>query len=94
MEAQKKEMISIFKAIADESRINILTLLTKGESCAGALLENLPLTQPTLSHHMKVLCEAGIVRARKEGTWVYYTIDPAIRLRIDGYLDNILGAEE
>ncbi len=94
MDAQKKEMISVFKAIADDSRISILRLLTAGESCAGSLLENLPLTQPTLSHHMKVLCESGLVRSRKEGTWVYYTIDPAAKKRLDGYLDTILGTEK
>lgn len=91
METQNNEMIRVFKAFADESRISILKLLSEGEACAGALLRDLPLTQPTLSHHMKVLCECGIVKSRKEGTWVYYTIDPGIRNRIDGYIDSITG---
>lgn len=54
-------MASIFKAFCDENRIRILKMLRGGEKCACRLLEALAVTQPTLSHHMKILCDSGIV---------------------------------
>lgn len=65
----------LFKALGDENRLHILELLQGGERCACVLLENLHLSQPTLSHHMKILCDAGLVTGRKEGKWVYYTLN-------------------
>jgi len=76
MAAQYSETIRVFKAFCDENRLSILGLLRSGEKCACDLLEDLRITQPTLSHHMKILCDAGIVQGRKEGKWVYYSIDP------------------
>lgn len=65
----------IFKAFCDETRLCILELLKSGEKCACKLLEELEIGQSTLSHHMKVLCESGIVVSRKEGKWSYYSIN-------------------
>jgi ArsR family transcriptional regulator len=65
----------IFKAFCDENRLTILDLLRSGEKCACSLLEELKITQSTLSHHMKILCESGIVSGRKEGKWTHYTIN-------------------
>ena len=64
----------IFKAFCDENRISILKMLTSGEKCACKLLEELNVTQPTLSHHMKILCDSGIVASRKQGKWMHYSI--------------------
>ena len=64
----------IFKAFCDENRIRILKMLKSGEKCACKLLEELNVTQPTLSHHMKILCDSGIVVGRKEGKWMHYSI--------------------
>ena len=64
----------IFKAFCDENRIRILKLLRGGEKCACKLLEELNISQPTLSHHMKILCDSGIVVGRKEGKWMHYSI--------------------
>ena len=64
----------IFKAFCDENRIRILKLLATGEKCACRLLEEINITQPTLSHHMKILCDSGIVVGRKEGKWMHYSI--------------------
>lgn len=75
MISQYNETIRVFKAFCDENRLSILSLLRTGEKCACDLLEDLRITQPTLSHHMKILCDAGIVQGRKEGKWVYYSID-------------------
>ena len=77
MENDEKKVSTIFKALCDENRVRILALLKGGEKCACKLLEALDIVQPTLSHHMKILCDSGIVQGRKEGKWVHYSIDPA-----------------
>jgi ArsR family transcriptional regulator len=65
----------IFKALSDPSRLKILDILSCGEKCACDILEDFNFTQPTLSHHMKVLIECGLVKSRKEGLWSYYCLD-------------------
>jgi len=65
----------IFKAFCDENRLKILELLQSGEKCACKLLEDLNIGQSTLSHHMKILCDAKVVNARKEGKWTHYSIN-------------------
>ena len=72
----EKQAAGMFKALGDENRMKILGLLRGGERCACVLLDDLHVTQPTLSHHMKILCDAEIVVGRKEGKWTYYSISP------------------
>lgn len=74
MELDVKKTAIIFKAFCDENRIKILQLLSEGEKCACKLLEEMNITQPTLSHHMKILCDSGIIEGRKEGKWMHYSI--------------------
>jgi len=66
----------LFKALSDPTRLQILDMLCKGELCACKILEKFKITQPTLSHHMKILCDCGIVKKRKEGKWMFYAIAP------------------
>jgi len=65
----------VFKAFCDEHRLMILEMLRGGEKCACVLLDKLAITQPTLSHHMKILVDSGIVAARKESKWTHYSIN-------------------
>ena len=74
MKTTYKEDAKIFKALCDENRLSILDLLKDGEKCACVLLEDLSISQSTLSHHMKILCESGIVSGREEGKWTYYSL--------------------
>lgn len=76
MEPNEKRMALVFKAFCDENRIRILKLLRSGEKCACVLLEDMQISQPTLSHHMKILCDSGIVSGRREGKWIHYSISP------------------
>lgn len=69
-----KQTAEIFKAFCDENRIMILRQLADGEKCACKLLEELQISQPTLSHHMKILCDAGVVNGRREGKWMHYSL--------------------
>ena len=64
----------VFKAFCDENRLMILEMLQDGEKCACVILEKLYIVQSTLSHHMKILVDSGIVSARKQGKWTYYSI--------------------
>lgn len=66
----------VFKAFCDENRLYILSLLESGEKCGCKLLEALQIGQSTLSHHMKILCDSGVVNGRKEGKWIHYSINP------------------
>lgn len=72
MEIHYDDPVRIFRAFSDESRI--LWLLKAGEKNATQLLENMDVGQSTLSHHMKILCDSGIVESRREGKWVYYSL--------------------
>lgn len=74
MELNDAKVAEIFKAFCDENRIKILKMLSTGEKCACKLLDALDVTQPTLSHHMKILCDSGVVVGRKEGKWTHYSI--------------------
>ena len=75
MASAYSETVKVFKAFCDENRLKILEQLRTGEKCACKLLEELHIGQPTLSHHMKILCDAGIVTGRKEGKWTYYSFN-------------------
>ncbi len=65
----------ICRALGDSNRLQIIQMLSDGEKCGCKLLEQFEITQPTLSHHMKILCECGLVEARKEGKWSHYSLN-------------------
>lgn len=79
-----REFMNITKALADESRIRVLFALRGGELCACQIVEFLALAGSTVSKHLSVLYQAGLVTMRKEGRWVYYSLPgtkapPAVR---------------
>lgn len=76
MDLDEKKTATIFKALCDENRIKILKLLVTGDKCACKLLEEINVTQPTMSHHMKILCDSGVVIGTKEGKWTHYSLSP------------------
>ena len=76
MASAYQDTARVFKAFCDVNRLQILDILKGGERCACDLLDDLKIGQSTLSHHMKILCDAGIVEGRKEGKWVHYAVDP------------------
>ena len=85
MDAKKFEKIS--KALADPNRLRLLSIVKAadgGESCVCDLTEPLDLGQPTVSHHLKILVEAGLLHREKRGTWAYYSLIP-------GALDDVAG---
>ena len=76
MELDEKRIPVIFKALCDENRVRILKYLMSGERGACMLLADLNIAQATLSHHMKILTDSGLVNGRKEGKCMYYSISP------------------
>lgn len=68
------EKAELFKVLSDANRLQIIDMLSCGEMCACKILEQFNITQPTLSHHMKVLMESGLVESRKELNWVHYKL--------------------
>lgn len=72
------EMITrIFRAFSDEHRLQILEALKGCQKCGCVLSDDLAIGQSTLSYHMKILCDSGIVDSRKAGKWTYYSISQA-----------------
>jgi ArsR family transcriptional regulator len=68
-------LLNIFKALSDETRLKILKIFEKGEICVCDLVSVLNVSQPRVSFHLNVLKEAGLVRGRKQGKWVHYSIN-------------------
>ena len=78
LEDAEKES-KVFKALADENRLRILGLLRAREMCVCEVMVALDLTQPTASHHLGILENVGLIKDRKEGKWVFYSIaDPRL----------------
>lgn len=84
----------ICKAMADNHRLQILALLKKGEMCACKLLEHFEITQPTLSHHMRILCEANLVLNRKEGKWSHYQLNQETLADFSNFIAQMNPVEE
>lgn len=72
------DIAAICKALGDSNRLQIVQMLSDGEKCGCKLLEAFEISQPTLSHHMKILCECGLVNGRKEGKWHHYSINKKV----------------
>ena len=70
-----QELLSIFKALSDETRLKLLKIFEKGEICVCDLVSVLDMSQPKISFHLNVLKEAGLIRDRKQGKWVHYSIN-------------------
>ena len=84
-----KVYAQFFKALADPNRLMIVDILSCGELCACVILEKFNITQPTLSHHMKTLCDCGLVNGRKEGKWTYYSLNNKTMMGLRAFLEAI-----
>ena len=84
MKISEKE--KIFKALCDANRLIIMDLISENELSAGQILQQVKMGQSTLSHHMKILCDSGIVNSRKDSRWVYYTINEEVAAQVSDVL--------
>lgn len=79
----------VFKALGDPKRAMIVDMLSCGELCACKILEKFEMSQSTLSHHMKLLCESGLVNAKCEGKWTHYSLNGEMIAKVKGYFCSI-----
>lgn len=86
---------ALFKALADPHRLTILATLTQASEhvCVCDFTAGLPLNQPTVSHHLRLLREAGLVTAQRRGTWMYYRLADDARERVDAAIRTTLSAK-
>jgi len=84
----------ILKALSDQSRLQIIDLLSCGEKCGCDILESFKFTQPTLSHHMKVLIDCGLVESRKDGVWNLYKLNVNNANKLVLFLMNLISEKE
>ena len=85
-----KKDAKLFKALSDENRLHILCQLSRTEKCACVLFDTLNISQPTLSHHMRILVEAGLVVGRKEGKWMHYSLSKEAHAMVQDLLNKYL----
>jgi len=94
VDTRYKEYALLFKALSDPNRLMIVDMLSCGELCACIILEKFQITQPTLSHHMKRLCESGLVNGRKYGKWMYYSLNNKAILSFREFFETVTTAKQ
>lgn len=93
MEKIYTDTAKILKALSDPKRLQIVDMLSCGELCACQILEAFHVTQPTLSHDMKLLVGAGIVKDRREGKNIYYSLDEELLEELKNRLSTMFQAK-
>jgi ArsR family transcriptional regulator len=89
--ADAKSLAAMFKALGDPVRLRLLSLIAShegGEACVCDLTGEFDVSQPTISHHLRVLREAGLIDCERRGTWVYYWLLPAALDRLGSLLST------
>jgi len=94
MEYSYKKYVQVAKALSDETRLKIIDMLSCGEMCACDILENFSISQSTLSYHMKILTESGLVNAVRDGAWMRYTLNKEKSNDVLEFLTYIMNEKE
>lgn len=84
-----EEYAQLFKVLADPNRLKIVELLIKGETCGCTLIDQLPISQPTLSYHLKMISEAGLADSKREGNWIKYYINKEKLNSVIGFIEQL-----
>ena len=84
-----EEYVPVFKAISDETRLKIVDMLSCGEMCACDILESFSISQSTLSYHMKILVDCGLVNGVRDGAWMRYTLNQEKTKAVIAFLTHI-----
>jgi len=85
--------VEILKVLSDENRIKIIDLLVEGETCSCELIKDLPISQPTLSYHLKTLKAIGLISREKEGNRVNYTVNKDLLNDLSLFIKNLTVCE-
>lgn len=94
MDSEHARNAAVLKAFCNVTRLQVLERLRSGEKCACDLMDCIDVSQSNLSHHMGVLVESGVVRARQEGRWTFYSIDPEGAERASALVRNLTKVAE
>ena len=89
-----EEMLETFKALSDMNRLEILDMLSCGEMCACDIIDGLGLSQPTISHHMKILQGANLIYSEKRGKWMFYSINQERVGQVCASLKHLISEKE
>jgi ArsR family transcriptional regulator, arsenate/arsenite/antimonite-responsive transcriptional repressor len=87
--ADATDLAPLFKALGDPVRLRLLSLIAcheGGEACVCELTDTFDVSAPTISHHLKVLRECGLITSERRGTWIYYRVSPDVLARVSGVL--------
>ncbi|MFC8359363.1 ArsR/SmtB family transcription factor [Streptomyces griseorubiginosus] len=91
-ENQAADLAKVFKALGDPVRLRLMSMIASrgqgGEVCVCELTPAFDLSQPTISHHLKLLRQAGLIDCERRGTWVYYWVLPGVLDRLAGFLST------
>ncbi|GAA2028479.1 metalloregulator ArsR/SmtB family transcription factor [Terrabacter terrae] len=88
--AEAERRAALMKALADPVRLQLLSIITgspRRESCVCDMTEAVEVSQPTVSHHLKTLVDAGILRRERRGTWAWFRLDPDILPEVQSFLE-------
>lgn len=88
-----KYLEQIFKALSDATRLKILHMIFQKEMCVYDIYQELDISQPAVSHHLKILKQAGLVKAVKKGKWVFYSIDDEQKISYQ-FINNLLSENQ
>jgi ArsR family transcriptional regulator, arsenate/arsenite/antimonite-responsive transcriptional repressor len=86
-ELSNEQFTLISKALSDPNRLQIIEMITSQERCACKLLEHFNISQPTLSHHMRILSDCNLIQTRKDGKWSHYSMNIATMEAFKNYVD-------
>lgn len=89
-----KPIEEVLKVLGDANRLEIIKLLIQGETCGCTLIDKLPISQPTLSYHLKTLTDAGLTTAKREGNWIKHYVDKQALSQVIDYLTQLRDSEE
>jgi ArsR family transcriptional regulator len=84
----------LFQALSDPTRLRLLATLRQGERCVCDLMDATDAAQSRVSFHLKVLREAGLIRARRDGRWMHYRLDTEVMAELDGMVGSLAPAED
>lgn len=84
------ECVPMLKALTDETRLKIIDMLSCGQMCACEILKRFNITQPTLSYHMKILTNSGMVIGKRDGAWIHYSLNDDRNNELRSFLDNLM----
>ena len=86
---ETRDMILICKALSDTNRLEIVQMLSDGEKCGCKILDKFNITQPTLSHHMKILVDCELVNDRTEGKWHHYSLNKKVIREASSFIEAL-----